>query len=146
MDLNDLKTWHYVAAIGGAALLLGFVLYFLPTGKLKVPGVLTAMLGGIATGLALGVIWLAGFGYKPNAPPDKAPPELPPGMGKDAGPGPKFGGRWRRQGQGRWEPQGRRWWSAGPAPATRQPGQRSGQPGRQARCLDPDGRREEGHC
>ena len=106
MDLNDLKTWHYVAAIGGGALLLGFVLYFIPTGKLKVPGVLTAMLGGIATGLALGVIWLAGFGYKPNAPPDRAPEGPPPGMGKDAGPGPKFGGGGGGKGKAGGNPKG----------------------------------------
>jgi hypothetical protein len=95
MDINDLKTWQYGAMIGGAALLLGFVLYFLPTRKLKVPGVLTATLGGIATGLALGVIWLAGFGYKPTGPADKAQAEdakdgNPPGLTKDGGA--KFGG------------------------------------------------------
>lgn len=99
MDINDLKTWQYGAIVGGVVLLLGFVLYFLPTRKLKVPGVLTATLGGIATGLALGVIWLAGFGYKPNAPLDQPLPEAakamggggnPPGVNKDGAP--KFGG------------------------------------------------------
>jgi hypothetical protein len=97
MDLNDLKTWQYGAAIGGGVLLLGFVLYFLPARRLKVPGVLTATLGGLATGLALGVIWLAGFGYRPYAPPPAEGPPAggmgpPPGMGKDGGAGPKLGG------------------------------------------------------
>ena len=97
MDIDDLKTWQYAAAVGGAVLLLGFVLYLLPTRKLKVPGLLAATLGGIATGLAVGVIWLAGFGYKFNPPPDQPPPEggmgPPPGVGTPSKDGAiKFGG------------------------------------------------------
>jgi hypothetical protein len=61
-----LQTWHYVVIGGGVVLVLSFILYFLPVKKLKIPGVLTAMVGGLAVGLATGVIWLAGLGYKPN--------------------------------------------------------------------------------
>ena len=42
MNLNDLQMWHYGVIIGGALLVLSFILYFLPTRKLKVPAVLTA--------------------------------------------------------------------------------------------------------
>lgn len=66
MNLNDLQTWHYVIFGGVGVLVLSFILYFLPIKKLKIPGVLTAGVGGLAVGLAVGVIWLAGFGYKPN--------------------------------------------------------------------------------
>ena len=71
MNLNDLQTWHYVVIGGGILLVLSFLLYFLPVKKLKIPGVLTATVGGLAVGLAAGVIWLAGYGYKPN--PDEQP-------------------------------------------------------------------------
>lgn len=71
MNLNDLQSWHYVVIGGGILLVLSLVLYFLPVKKLKIPGVLTAAVGGLALGLATGVVWLAGFGYKPN--PDDQP-------------------------------------------------------------------------
>lgn len=98
MNLDDLKTWHYVLIGGGIALVLSFILYFLPTKKLKVPGVLFAGLGGGALGVAFGVIWLAGFGYRINQPeegttdmtgkeggPPPAPPAGPGGFGKGGG-------------------------------------------------------------
>jgi hypothetical protein len=67
MNLNDLQTWQYVVIGGVGVLVLSFILYFLPVKKLKIPGVLTAAVGGLAIGLATGVIWLAGMGYKPHA-------------------------------------------------------------------------------
>jgi hypothetical protein len=69
MDLNNMQWWVYGAIVGGVVLVVGFVLYFLPTRKLKVPGVAVSGVGGMALGLALGIIWLAGFGYKPGGPP-----------------------------------------------------------------------------
>jgi hypothetical protein len=80
MNLDDLQTWHYVIIGGVIVLVLSFVLYFLPTKKLRVPGVLTGTLAGMAIGVAIGVIWLAGYGYKINAPG-----EAPPGDGKEKG-------------------------------------------------------------
>lgn len=97
MNLDDLQTWHYVLIGGGVALVLSFILYFLPTKKLKVPGVLFAALGGGALGVAIGVIWLAGFGYRINQPEEgtadmtgkeggpPAPPSGPGGFGKGGG-------------------------------------------------------------
>jgi hypothetical protein len=97
MNLNDLQTWQYVVIGGGALLVLSFILYFLPVKKLKIPGVLTATVGGLAVGLAAGVIWLAGYGYKPTAPEGepsaeaKDGPPSPMMMGKGGG-APKGGG------------------------------------------------------
>jgi len=94
VNLNDLQTWHYGAIIGGAVLVLSLIVYFLPARKLRVPAVLTAGIGGLAAGLAVGVIWLAGFGYKMAPPDEKAGDEASAakeGMPKGAG-APKGGG------------------------------------------------------
>ena len=89
MDLNNLDTWHYGAIIGGAVLVLSLIIYFLPARKLKVPAVLTAAIGGLAAGLAVGVIWLAGFGYKLSPPDEKAGDEA---AAAREGAGPRMGG------------------------------------------------------
>jgi hypothetical protein len=73
MDLNDMQVWQYFAIAGGGVLLLGLIVYFLPVGKVKVPAVVTTAFGGIVAGLALGVLLMAGFGYKPREE------DLPPG-------------------------------------------------------------------
>lgn len=65
MDLSDLHVWHYGLIIGGAILVLGLVLYLLGVRKIAVAPVVPAGFAGLAVGLAVGVIWLAGFGYKP---------------------------------------------------------------------------------
>jgi hypothetical protein len=67
MNWPELQTWHYGVIIGGLVLLVCAGLYFLPARKFQVPGVVTAAFGGLAVGLAAGIIWLAGFGYKPPA-------------------------------------------------------------------------------
>jgi hypothetical protein len=89
MNLNDMQTWQYVVIGGGALLVLSVILYFLPVKKLRVPGVLTAAIGGLAVGLAVGVIWLAGYGYKPNAPEAGPSAEAK----EDAAPGPMMMGK-----------------------------------------------------
>ena len=66
MDLNDMQVWQYFAIAGGGVLVLGVIAYFLPLGKMKLPGVVTAAFGGVVAGLALGVLLMAGFGYKPR--------------------------------------------------------------------------------
>ena len=71
MDLSDLKVWHYGLIIGGAILVLGLVLYFLGVRKVKVASVVPAGFAGLAVGFAAGVIWLAGFGYKPLGDTDE---------------------------------------------------------------------------
>jgi hypothetical protein len=98
MNLNDLQTWHYVIAGGAVVLVLSFILYFLPTKKVKVPAVVTATCGGLAVGLAVGIIWLAAYGYKIN-PPDENPADDAaakeggaPKMGGFGGGAPKGGG------------------------------------------------------
>lgn len=67
MDFNNMQTWHYLALGGAGILILGVVLYFLPVGKMKIPGVIVAAFGGLGTGLAVGIIFMAGFGYLPVA-------------------------------------------------------------------------------
>jgi hypothetical protein len=69
MDWNKIETWHWFCAFGGLVLLIGIVMYFLPAGKIKVPGVITAAFGALGVGLAAGIIFMAGFGYKPVTPP-----------------------------------------------------------------------------
>jgi hypothetical protein len=66
MNLNDMAMWQWFAIAGGAVLLLSFVMYFLPAGKMKLPAVVTASFGGLVAGLALGILLMAVFGYKPT--------------------------------------------------------------------------------
>lgn len=68
MNFNNMQTWHYFALIGGGILVVGIILYFLPAGKIKIPSVVTAAFGALGLGLAGGIIFMAGFGYKPYAP------------------------------------------------------------------------------
>lgn len=114
MDLNNMQTWHYFAIGAGSLLVLGLILYFLPVGKLKIPGVVTTAFAALGLGLALGIVFMAGFGYKPNNPEGDgggdggapegdgsgAPPKLKmgpggmpkgPGGGMPKGPGGGFG-------------------------------------------------------
>lgn len=53
MDWNNMQTWHWFAIAGGVVLLLGIILYFVPAGKLKIPGIVMAAFGGLAAGLCL---------------------------------------------------------------------------------------------
>ena len=105
MDWNNLQTWHYGAMIGGAVILVGLIVSVLPARRLKVPGSLTAAAGAAVLGLALGIIWMAGFGYKVTGPETETaegPTDVPksgggpPGMGKGGmgkgGGAPKGGG------------------------------------------------------
>jgi hypothetical protein len=99
VDLSDLQVWHYGLIIGGAILVLGLVLYFLGVRKIKVPPVVPAGFAGLAVGFAAGVIWLAGFGYKPlgdgDDPANAAAPKgdaVPKGGGGGKGGAGKGGG------------------------------------------------------
>ncbi|HEX3151038.1 MAG TPA: hypothetical protein VHR66_23360 [Gemmataceae bacterium] len=87
MDLNNMQTWHYGAIIGGGLLIIGLIIYFLPAGKLKIPGGVTAAFGGLALGLAAGIIWMAGFGYQAHGPGTGATDDAPADT-KNAAPGP----------------------------------------------------------
>jgi hypothetical protein len=89
MNWPELETWHYGVIIGGLVLLVCAGLYFLPARKFKVPGAVTAAFAGLAVGLAVGIIWLAGFGYKPVG-----------GAMADNGGGPKGGGADQKGGFG----------------------------------------------
>jgi hypothetical protein len=89
VDLSNLPVWQYGLIIGGALLVLGLLLYFVGVRKVKVAPVVPAAFGGLAAGLAAGVIWLGGFGYKPiGAGGDESPPESE----TKGGGAPKIGG------------------------------------------------------
>jgi hypothetical protein len=68
MNWNNMQVWHWFAIGGGAVLLLGVILYFVPAGKLKVPAILTTAFGGLAAGISLGIIFMGLLGYAPLAP------------------------------------------------------------------------------
>lgn len=90
---NNLEIWYVVAIVGGIVLLLAVLLYLRGGRTIKVPAVLTSGAGGAAVGLGVGIIWLAGLGYRTDPPeqPDSGP-AAKAGMAK-AGPGaPKMGG------------------------------------------------------
>jgi hypothetical protein len=94
MDFNDIQMWQWFALGGGVVLVLGVIVYFLPAGKLKIPAVITTAFGGLGAGLALGIVFMAGFGYKPmtpNEPGDgaeaKQSPDNPMAKGKAPGGG-----------------------------------------------------------
>jgi len=107
VDLNNVQMWQYFALGGGALLVIALILYFVPVGKLRLPSVVTAGFAGTALGLALGVLLMASFGYKPkeemvtaSGEPGAQPKMMMPGMpggGMPKGPGgmPKggFGGQ-----------------------------------------------------
>lgn len=105
MDLNNLQSWHYVIIGGAVVLLLGLVLYFLPARKAKVPGGILAAAGGLAAGVAIGIVWMGIYGYKlsPPEPTDSGdgPPAAgePPPMAKMGGM-PKMGGGMPKGGGG----------------------------------------------
>ncbi len=104
MDFNHMQTWHYFALIGGGVLVLGVILYFLPIGKMKIPEIITAAFGGLVAGVAFGIIFMAGFGYRPFAPEpvnqfDEAPTGPPPGPTAPMPKG-KAGGRATPKGKG----------------------------------------------
>jgi hypothetical protein len=92
MDWNNMQTWQYGALIGGAVLLVGLIVYFLPIRRLKVPGSITAAIGGAGLGLALGILWMSTLGYKPTGPATEGAEEPkdggpPPGLAKGKGGG-----------------------------------------------------------
>jgi hypothetical protein len=106
MDLNNMQMWQYFALGGGALLVLALVLYFVPVGRLKIPSVVTAGFGGIALGLALGILLMAGFGYKPMQEPTPGGDEPPSGMSKMGGGMAKMGGGMPKMGGGGGGPPG----------------------------------------
>src|SRR5262245_8553828 len=104
LDWRDQGLYTYLAAGGAVVIALALALYALPGSKVKVPGVVLAMVGGIALGLAGGVILMGTMGYDMRKIEAEGPPPgagdasnmmanmggMPPGMPGRGGPG---GGR-----------------------------------------------------
>jgi hypothetical protein len=102
MDLPDWLTnmslYHYLVAGGGVVVVLALVLYFTPVSRLKIPGIIFGIIGGLGMGIALGVIAMTFYGYqlKPTEAAGEGPPQGgtgpgggPPGMMGMMGGGPR---------------------------------------------------------
>jgi hypothetical protein len=100
LDWQDRALYTYLAIGGGAALVLGLLLYVLPGGRLKLPGGAVSFVGSLALGLGLGVLLMFALHYQFEEP--QAPPTSPrvPEIGV-VGAGPPGGGRAGRGGRGR---------------------------------------------
>ena len=76
---TDLTLYHYLAIAGAALVLVALLLHFTPVARLKMPAVILGIVGGLGTGIALGVLSMATFGYHFNAPASET--AQVPGMG-----------------------------------------------------------------
>lgn len=111
LNWTDLTLYHFLAIGGAVLVLVALLLHFTPVARLKMPAVLLGVVGGLGTGIALGVLSMASLGYHFNPPPEEttpalgqgAPPRMqgPPGMpGRGMPPG-GGGGGGRGMGGGR---------------------------------------------
>ncbi len=100
-DWNNLQLFHYIAIGGGVVLVLALLLYLLPAStrdKMRVPGIVVGIIGGIAVGSAAGAVGLARYG-EPKRPAEAAAGAaagvasggpgamMAPGFGGPGGPG-----------------------------------------------------------
>jgi hypothetical protein len=81
LDWKTPEFYHYLAAAGAVVVALSAAAYAVPGGKLKVPGILLGILGGVGLGAAAGVIFMGWVGYTLTEPPSPMPNGPPPGMG-----------------------------------------------------------------
>jgi hypothetical protein len=105
LDWRGQEFYTYLAVAGAVVIVLSLVLSAVPGSKVKVPGIVLAIVGGIGIGVAGGVILMGTMGYdmkKEGPPPDVAPGPPggmmannmggPPGMPGRGGPGGGRGG------------------------------------------------------
>ena len=83
---QQIDLYRYLAYGGGGLVLLALILYFIPGGRLKIPGVIGGVLGGLAAGAGAGVLAMASMGYHweehgPEKGSDAVPATGPVGMG-----------------------------------------------------------------
>jgi hypothetical protein len=71
-DLTQIELYQWLAIGGGVLALLAVVLYFLPVSKIKIPGVVVGVIGGLLAGVGVGVLAMAAFGYELNDPREKS--------------------------------------------------------------------------
>jgi hypothetical protein len=81
LDWKAPEFYHYLAIAGAVVAVLSVAVYAVPGSKLKVPGVILGILGGVALGAAAGVIFMGWVGYQLTEPPPAMPNGPPPGMG-----------------------------------------------------------------
>jgi hypothetical protein len=84
------EVFYIYLAIGGVLLIaLSLALNAVPNGRLKVPGVLVGIVGGLGAGVALGVVLLAtqGYHWNPDAQGQPSGPANMPGAGGGGGGG-----------------------------------------------------------
>lgn len=89
IDLNSFQTYHYLVIGGGCLAAVALGAYFMAGSRWKVPAAVACGLGGLAAGLALGVLAMAAFGYHWNPENERPAGTGPAPQGKDgpAGPG-----------------------------------------------------------
>jgi len=78
---TDLTLYHYLAIAGAALVLVALLLHFTPIARLKMPAVLLGVVGGLGTGIALGVLSMASIGYHFKPSTDQSAQSSSPGMG-----------------------------------------------------------------
>jgi hypothetical protein len=98
LDWRGQDFYTYLAVAGAVVIALAVGLYAVPGGKLKVPGILVAIVGGIGLGVAAGVILMGTMGYDmktmegdPGSRPDVVPGQ-PSGVMANMGRGMPGGG------------------------------------------------------
>jgi hypothetical protein len=72
LDWQNMTHYTYLAIAGGVTVVLAMGLYATPGGRLKVPGIVLSIIGGLGLGLGLGVLLMGGIGYhweKEQQPP-----------------------------------------------------------------------------
>lgn len=79
-DWTDLTNYHFLAIGGAALVLVALLLHFTPVARLKMPAVLLGVVGGLGTGIALGVLSMASIGYHYKPPPEETSQVPTPGM------------------------------------------------------------------
>lgn len=60
---KDMGTYHYLAVGGGAVAFLAIICYFVPVAKIKIPAVIVGSICGVLSGIGVGVMIMAFFGY-----------------------------------------------------------------------------------
>ncbi len=89
IDWANLQVYHYIAIGGGVLTVLALVLHFVLPAGFKVPAGVLGTIAGFVTGIALGVIGMAGFGYHLDPTALASGPNTggapPPGMGEGKG-------------------------------------------------------------
>ena len=101
----DLTLYHYLGLGGGGLIVLALLLWLTPLSRLRIPSIFLGVVGGLAAGLALGIMGMGLLGYQVEpqgkasgeSPPDPMMAKAPGGKGKASGKGKAGDGGRQRQ-------------------------------------------------